>query len=122
MGQIFDDYRRVTNELVRVNGLLERAGGDIAAMNCQLANEREKVKVYQDEVRKRDEPINLARQTERQRFEEALKTVTDEREAFRARAEEAQRLEEKVKRQDGQIKRLKAELRAALAYLSKEAK
>jgi hypothetical protein len=37
MGQIFDDYRRVTNELVRVNGLLERAGGDIAAMNCQLA-------------------------------------------------------------------------------------
>jgi hypothetical protein len=33
MGQVFDDYRRVTNELVRVNGLLERAGGDIAAMN-----------------------------------------------------------------------------------------
>ena len=98
-----------------------------------LRAEQEKVKAYQAEVRKRDEPINLAHQTERKRFEDALKKVTDDRED---RATECQRLEEKVKqlddkhaaaakvvkRQDGQIKRLKAELRAALAELSKEAK
>ena len=133
MGRIFDDYRRVTNELLRVHGLAaaEREFG--AEAMAALRAEQEKVKAYQAEVRKRDEPINLAHQTERKRFEDALKKVTDDRED---RATECQRLEEKVKqlddkhaaaakvvkRQDGQIKRLKAELRAALAELSKEAK